>query len=419
MPFTHLLSALACAFPSAATTGEPSRPSVVGIELDVTDVDATKRFYVEALGFAEDARVSCSRERVLTLGDVWVALRGVERVNERASESGWSIDLRVRDLAGAVDRVIRAGGRVPDSAPKKFPLGQSVRALDPAGHVLYLVDVTREGWPAMTRDVEPFDVDADVTDVARAETWFDTLGFAASNRAYLPGALPLERLGATQIVIHAAAKSPTDAPGERLLLGVPTLEPELDALRAKHAFDAPTPLSSGALGRSVRVRGADGLEIRILERSPARIAFERLRGLQGNWIGTSTKGWSETTRLSVIAGGSTVLDSSADAHPGEAMATLFTMDGAELALTHYCVAGNAPRLVARRFEDDGRTVTFEFTGGANLASRDVGHMDSVILRFVGDDEFRSVWSWYQDGRTSWMEEIRYERADGAAGLRAR
>ena len=95
----------------------------------------------------------------------------------------------------------------------------------------------------------------------------------------------------------------------------------------------------------------------------ARAAFERLKALAGTWEGRSTKGWDETLRYEVIAGGSVVLETSVDAHPGETMATAFHMDGDRLMLTHYCVARNQPRLVATSFEDGGRTVVFTFRDG--------------------------------------------------------
>src|SRR5215467_3206601 len=39
----------------------------------------------------------------------------------------------------------------------------------------------------------------------------------------------------------------------------------------------------------------------------ARVAFERIKSLSGTWEGRSTKGWVETLRYQVIAGGSVVL----------------------------------------------------------------------------------------------------------------
>jgi hypothetical protein len=98
-----------------------------------------------------------------------------------------------------------------------------------------------------------------------------------------------------------------------------------------------------------------------------------------------------------------------DAHPNETMMTMYHLDGERLMLTHYCVAKNQPRLVATSFSDDGKTVTFTFLDGTNLPSRDRGHMDKVIIRFVDNNHVISQWSWYQNGKESWMEEIQLER----------
>src|SRR5262245_58067011 len=67
-------------------------------------------------------------------------------------------------------------------------------------------------------------------------------------------------------------------------------------------------------------------------------AFERLKRLAGRWEGRSTKGWTDTGQVKVIAGGSVVELASFDAHPGEEMRTLFYLDGDRLMLTHFCVA---------------------------------------------------------------------------------
>ena len=42
----------------------------------------------------------------------------------------------------------------------------------------------------------------------------------------------------------------------------------------------------------------------------SRAMFERFKGLSGTWDGKSTRGWEETLKYEVIAGGSTVLETS-------------------------------------------------------------------------------------------------------------
>jgi hypothetical protein len=153
----------------------------------------------------------------------------------------------------------------------------------------------------------------------------------------------------------------------------------------------------------------------------AQDAFARIKALAGRWRGGSTKGWHDEVRIRTIAGGSAVVEDGggtlADAagpHPGDEMMTVFYLDGDRLMLTHYCGARNHPRLLATSAADGGRTLTFRFVDGANIPSRETGHMDSVVLRLPGADRFTSRWTWYGDGIEKWDEEIERTRVVGAS-----
>lgn len=145
------------------------------------------------------------------------------------------------------------------------------------------------------------------------------------------------------------------------------------------------------------------------ETTPAQAAFDRFKNLQGKWEGTSTKGWKETISFKTIAAGSVVVEDSFDAHPDEAMMTMYYLDGSRLMLTHYCVAKNQPRLLATSFTDAGKTITFTFLDGTNMPTRDRGHMDKVVIRFLDQNHVTNQWTWYQNGAEKWMEEIRLVR----------
>ena len=93
---------------------------------------------------------------------------------------------------------------------------------------------------------------------------------------------------------------------------------------------------------------------------------------------------------------------------------MFHMDGDRLLLTHYCVAGNQPRLVLSSVEEGGRLITFMFLDGTNLPSRDKGHMDKVVLRLVDDGHFTEQWTWYQGGKEQWMEKIEQRRLEAGS-----
>ena len=149
--------------------------------------------------------------------------------------------------------------------------------------------------------------------------------------------------------------------------------------------------------------------VETVDAKAAKVAFERFKKLTGSWKGKSTKGWTDTNSYRVIAAGSVVMGTSFDAHPNETMITMIHMDGDNLMLTHYCVAKNQPRMVASSISKDGSQITFEFLDGTNMASRDKGHMDKAVYQFESDERFTSQWTWYQDGKESWMEEILYVR----------
>jgi len=171
--------------------------------------------------------------------------------------------------------------------------------------------------------------------------------------------------------------------------------------------------SLGVLGLAALCTGQAASPLRESPQSEtaraARAVFKRLRDMEGAWRGESTRGWKEDLTFKTIAGGSAVMETSFDAHPNETMVTLFHLNGDALELTHYCVAGNQPHLKASTFEDEGRKVTFTFLDGGNLPTRDKGHMDKAVFFFEDADRVTVRWTFYQDGRESWMEEIRLAR----------
>jgi hypothetical protein len=78
------------------------------------------------------------------------------------------------------------------------------------------------------------------------------------------------------------------------------------------------------------------------------------------------------------------------------MTTVYHLDGADLVLTHYCAAGNQPRMRTRK--TDTAVLFFEFDGGTNFdPARDM-HMHEAKIEFVGPDEIRHSWQSWKDGK---------------------
>jgi hypothetical protein len=121
--------------------------------------------------------------------------------------------------------------------------------------------------------------------------------------------------------------------------------------------------------------------------------FEKLKKLAGEW--TDDKG-KVTARYAVTASGSAVTET---LFPGESyeMLTVFTMDGKDLVLTHYCALGNQPRMKAAE-KLDGNKLAFTCAGVGNTASHDELHMHSAVVEFTDDDNIVWTWSSFEKGK---------------------
>jgi len=400
-------------------------PYVWAIEHGVANVQRAIAFYTNALGFEVEENNCCAPAKVLRNGAVRLLLSRSEAKPSAVNAAYTHLNMRVGDLSVAVAAVRQNGGAVENDAPQDFALGKAVTIHDPFGNSINLLDIASDN---KTADSKPavFNIGVVGENLEKEEAFFTALGFQIYSREYLPD-LPLQRHGAAALVLHGGAKTPAKS-GRRngtIILGTADLSTALPALKTRGvkitspnaggvvAFNDPAgnPLKLMQLEAAMLTapNATNGSAKNNAAAESAQSGFEQFKKLDGQWIGRSTKGWEETITFKTIAKGSVVVENSFDAHPNETMMTMFHLDGSRLLLTHYCVAGSQPRLAATAFDDAGRTVTFTFLDATNLPSRDKGHMDKAVFRFADDNTFSSQWTWYQEGKESWMEEIKYER----------
>jgi predicted enzyme related to lactoylglutathione lyase len=401
-------------------------PYVWAIEYGVSDLERAVEFYTRALGFEADENNCCAPAKVLRHGAMRLLLSRSEAKASTAGAANTHLNMRVGDLSVAIAAVRQSGGAVENDSPQDFALGKFVTIHDPSGNSINLLDVANDN---KTADSQPavFNIGVVGENLEREEAFFTSLGFQIYSREYLPD-LPLQRHGAVALVLHGGAKTPAKS-GRRngtIILGTSDLKTAFQILK-----NSGVKIESPSAGGFARLHDPSGNPLKLLQLeaalltaangattgsaknfgalAPARAGFELFKKLEGKWIGRSTKGWEEAITFKTIAKGSVVVENSFDAHPNETMMTMFHLDGPRLLLTHYCVAGSQPRLAATAFDDNGRTITFTFLDATNLPSRDHGHMDKAVFRFADDDHFSSQWTWYQAGKESWMEEIKYAR----------
>jgi hypothetical protein len=76
----------------------------------------------------------------------------------------------------------------------------------------------------------------------------------------------------------------------------------------------------------------------------AQESFDKLKLLSGSWEGRNSQGEPLSVAYRVTAGGSALMS---EIHGHDDMISMFHMDGDRLLMTHYCGAGNQPRMQAK------------------------------------------------------------------------
>ena len=141
--------------------------------------------------------------------------------------------------------------------------------------------------------------------------------------------------------------------------------------------------------------------------SKAQATFDRLKTLAGEWEG-SLAGATSRVSYRVISNGS-VLEETMKNGEEDTMITIYHLDGDRLMVTHYCGAGNQPRMVAALDPKTPNVVAFKFLDATNLSSPDAGHMRNLVVTLVDKDHLTQQWSWHEKGKDDRMELFKFTR----------
>jgi hypothetical protein len=126
-------------------------------------------------------------------------------------------------------------------------------------------------------------------------------------------------------------------------------------------------------------------------------SFDQLKSLSGSWEGKADKGMAVHVSFRETSGGSALM-SEIHGHGPEDMISMFHLDGPNrLMLTHYCGAGNQPRMTAS-ISPDGKTMTFDYVDVTNLATPDAGHMQRVVFTIVDANHHTEEWTFADHGK---------------------
>jgi hypothetical protein len=131
--------------------------------------------------------------------------------------------------------------------------------------------------------------------------------------------------------------------------------------------------------------------------SDAQKSFDKMKTLAGSWEGhvttvpqeASIEGMLMKVSLRTTSMGNALLHEMTGAGRPDDPITMLYLDGDRLLLTHYCDAGNRPRM-AGKISSDGKTVEFEFLDVAG--STQYGHMHHAAFTFLDANHHIEDWT---------------------------
>lgn len=136
--------------------------------------------------------------------------------------------------------------------------------------------------------------------------------------------------------------------------------------------------------------------------SDAQKAFTMLKTVAGSWVGPLTTTPTEPSVEGKFAqlslretsmGNALVHEMSISSRPDHPV-TMFYLEGDRLLMTHYCDAGNRPRM-AGKLSPDGKTLEFEYL---DLSGGDkYGHMHHAVFTFIDDTRHTEEWTYMMPG----------------------
>ena len=144
----------------------------------------------------------------------------------------------------------------------------------------------------------------------------------------------------------------------------------------------------------------------LMAQSEAQKSFDKLKTLVGTWEGKGAQG--QTVRVTFrLTGNDSALMSEIGAP--ENMVTMFHMDGDRLLMTHYCGAGNQPRMKALA-SPDGKSIPFEFLDATGLTKSQPGHMKGLVVTVGDADHHTEAWTFETaDGKPDMHEAFELQR----------
>ena len=123
-----------------------------------------------------------------------------------------------------------------------------------------------------------------------------------------------------------------------------------------------------------------------------------MKSLAGTWEGKDPDGNVSVTTYQVTSNGSAVREIMLPGTPHE-MTNMYTMDGPDLLMTHYCAMGNQPHMRATTATGNaGNTIAFKSAGVSNLTAPDQMYMGEMSITFIDAEHIQEHWQSLKNGK---------------------
>jgi hypothetical protein len=142
--------------------------------------------------------------------------------------------------------------------------------------------------------------------------------------------------------------------------------------------------------------------------SDAQKSFDKLKTLAGAWQG-SYEGKPMQATLRVTSMGNAIVHEMKGEGPDDPI-TMFYMDGDRLLLTHYCDAGNRPRMAAK-LSPDGKTLEFDLVDVGNYSSTQGGHMQHAVFNIIDANHHTEEWTFFLEGKPAMIAHLDLKRTN--------
>lgn len=120
--------------------------------------------------------------------------------------------------------------------------------------------------------------------------------------------------------------------------------------------------------------------------------WQLLKSLAGDWHATTSEGKDMQMSYQVISNGSAVMEIMKAPDGSPLMVTIYHRDGAAFVATHYCAAGNQPRMRAKPVVEAGNRLAFRFQDVTNLSTPEAQHIHDLAITFQDADHVTQEWT---------------------------